>query len=158
MIDLARQFFALPPADKERVHIRHSPHFRGFSEMRNSRDWREQIHFGLEREAGPEPLRGPNLWPEALGPEWRARALAFLDEAGQPGQRLLAELGLPGTGDAEPYLLMKMICYIRMTPAGCKSSKKTELGQTSMPRSRSPSANSPRSFRAAGSAPHRTAS
>ena len=111
MLDLARQFFALPPAEKERVHIRHSPHFRGFSEMKNSRDWREQIHLGLELEAGQRPLRGPNLWPEALGPEWRARVLAFLDEAGQTGQRLLAELGLPVAGDAEPYLLMKMICY-----------------------------------------------
>jgi isopenicillin N synthase-like dioxygenase len=111
MIELARQFFSLPAADKERIHIRHSPHFRGYSEMKNARDWREQIHFGWEHQAGSHPLRGPNLWPGALGAEWRSRVLSFLDEAGRTGQRLLAELGLPGAADAEPYLLMKMICY-----------------------------------------------
>ena len=111
MLELARQFFALSPADKEDIHIRQSRHFRGFSEMKNARDWREQIHFGLERPAGSQPLRGPNLWPEALGPAWRTSVLSFLDEAGRTGERLLSELGLPGAEDGEPYLLMKMICY-----------------------------------------------
>ena len=118
-IDLAREFFALPAADKERIHIRRSQHYRGYSEMKNARDWREQIHFGLEREAGVHPLRGPNLWPEELGADWRARVLSFLDEAGRTGQRMLAGLGLPvAASDAEPHLLMKMICYHPQPDAG----------------------------------------
>lgn len=108
---LAREFFVLPDADKDRVHIRRSPHFRGYSVMKNERDWREQIHFGLERAPGASPLEGPNLWPDALGAAWREQALAFLDEAGRHGQQLLAELGLPLPDGGEPYLLMKMICY-----------------------------------------------
>ena len=110
-LDLARELFALPAADKDAVHIRHSPHYRGYSVMKNERDWREQIHFGLELTPGAHPLTGPNLWPAALGAKWRTEVLAFLDEAGRLGNRLLAEYGIPVREGDEPYLLMKMICY-----------------------------------------------
>lgn len=101
-LELARQFFALDTAAKNAIHIGHSPHFRGYSVMKNARDWREQIHFG----------GGSNQWPAELGAEWRARVLEFLNEANRTGQRLLADFGLPlPEPGAEPYLLMKMICY-----------------------------------------------
>jgi isopenicillin N synthase-like dioxygenase len=102
MIELARQFFDLPAEEKDRIHIRHSQHFRGYSEMKNSRDWREQIHFGAEHQA-------PNQWPSALGSTWQQQVLEFLETARREGERIMQELGLPVAPD--PYLLLKMICY-----------------------------------------------
>src|SRR5262245_9235605 len=68
VLDDAHTFFALPQKIKSAIAIEHSQHFRGYSEMKNERDWREQLHLGAERQAlGDEPsflqLEGPNLWP-----------------------------------------------------------------------------------------------
>ena len=41
--ELAHALLGALPAEKERLHIRHSTNFRGFSQMKNSRDWREQL-------------------------------------------------------------------------------------------------------------------
>jgi isopenicillin N synthase-like dioxygenase len=112
ILDAAREFFALPPEEKDRVHISRSPHFRGYSVMKNARDWREQIHLGCEEPpggSGYRQLQGPNLWPDALGPRWRSRLLSFLEEMREVGNRLLRDCGLPV--EDRPYLLMKMICY-----------------------------------------------
>jgi len=123
MLDAAAAFFALPDEEKLVVHIRQSPHFRGYSVMHNRRDWREQIHFGAEREpggAGWRSLEGPNQWPAALGPSWRELVLEYLHQAASAGQRLLRDLGLPVA--AHPYLLLKMICYHPQTDsAGTRS-------------------------------------
>ncbi|CAI1550164.1 2-oxoglutarate-dependent ethylene/succinate-forming enzyme [Serratia quinivorans] len=75
----ARQFFALPEADKLAVQMVHSPHFRGYNRAaaeltRGQPDWREQFDIGAERPAlqlaNETPcwarLQGPNQWPEAL--------------------------------------------------------------------------------------------
>ena len=75
----ARQFFALPEADKLAVQMVHSPHFRGDNRAaaelaRGQPDWREQFDIGAERPAlqlaNETPrwarLQGPNQWPEAL--------------------------------------------------------------------------------------------
>ncbi|NTX77977.1 isopenicillin N synthase family oxygenase [Serratia proteamaculans] len=75
----ARQFFALPEADKLAVQMVHSPHFRGYNRAaaeltRGQPDWREQFDIGAERPAlqlayeTPRwaRLQGPNQWPEAL--------------------------------------------------------------------------------------------
>jgi isopenicillin N synthase-like dioxygenase len=121
----AREFFALPPPEKDAVHIRHSRHFRGYSEIRTPRDSREQVHLAHERPAahdGPDYLRlqGPNLWPEQLGDAWRATMLDFLECAGELGCSMLAAvargLGLPESCFLAPceepaYLLMKLINY-----------------------------------------------
>jgi isopenicillin N synthase-like dioxygenase len=121
----ARDFFALPARDKAALHIERSPHFRGWSEMRNERDWREQLHFGSETPAlasGPawRQLAGPNLWPETLGAVWRATVLGFMDAIADLGAQMLAALaqglGLhpdrfaPAVGSS-PYRLLKLICY-----------------------------------------------
>ncbi|MBM3785501.1 MAG: isopenicillin N synthase family oxygenase [Acidobacteria bacterium] len=125
----AREFFALAPAEKERLAIARSPHFRGYSEMRNERDWREQIHFGHEEPAAAgtvdpcEQLRGPNLWPG--DPGWRRKILELLADLEQAGRDVLATFAhgagmqgddlLPST--ERPYLLLKLIHYLE-PPAG----------------------------------------
>lgn len=117
----AHEFFALPRAAKEATAIERSRHFRGWSEMHNERDWREQIHLGRERaatgEAPPERLEGPNLWP--LDERWRATITAYLDAVSALGERLLAcvaaDLGLSTSPFAgvgrEGYVLLKLIGY-----------------------------------------------
>ena len=119
----AHAFFDLPQEIKTELAIEHSRHFRGYSEMKNERDWREQLHFGAERPAaGDEPpflrLEGPNLWPPDSA--WRDRILRYLAEVVEVGKEVLANLcaGLeieqtsfadrPGL---DPYLVMKLICY-----------------------------------------------
>jgi len=125
----AAAFFALPAPAKAAVGIAASPHFRGYSEMHNERDWREQIHFGREQaavvgEAEHLRLLGPNLWP--VDAAWRQRLLAWMAAVADVGRRVLAFLatwlGLPADAFAEPkgraaYLLLKLICY-HAQPAG----------------------------------------
>lgn len=112
MLAGAQAFFALPAAEKESLHIRQSPHFRGYSAMHNERDWREQIHFGSETPPGGDAYRslaGPNQWPTALGPAWRELVLDYLHQTAAAGARILRNLDLPVPD--RPYLLLKMICY-----------------------------------------------
>jgi isopenicillin N synthase-like dioxygenase len=127
----ARAFFALPQASKAAIAIEHSQHFRGYSEMKNERDWREQLHLGAEREVSEnEPLslreddppflrlEGPNLWPP--DPAWRDRMLRYLSTVEDIGKEILAKvsagLGLNPASFADqpglhPYFVMKLICY-----------------------------------------------
>ena len=76
---IANQFFDLPLAEREAIAIGNSPHFRGYTllknEMTNGRvDWRDQIDIGPEEDEpqlqpGDPPwlkLRGPNQWPQNL--------------------------------------------------------------------------------------------
>ncbi len=71
VLDKTRAFFALPEEDKQRIHISRSDNFRGYSAMESERDWREQLHFGLDWPEGawapgrPDPYRlaGANPWP-----------------------------------------------------------------------------------------------
>lgn len=56
MIAIAREFFALPEADKLAIENTHSPHFRGYTRVggeltQGKTDWREQIDIGQERPA-----------------------------------------------------------------------------------------------------------
>lgn len=126
VLSASNQFFDLDKAEKNALHIKQSAHFRGYSEMKNERDWREQIHFSLEL---PEPpagqpnylqLTGPNQWPATLGPAFQDTLQAFMLAANTVGEKLLEALGEllalpPGyflpTGDEPPYLLLKLICY-----------------------------------------------
>ena len=98
---LAKQFFALPEAQKQQVAMIHSPHFRGYnraaSELtRGQPDWREQFDIGAERPALPlsaatppwRRLQGPNLWPDAL-PALRPALLAWQKSMARLGTTLL---------------------------------------------------------------------
>src|SRR5215471_12626299 len=93
----ARTFFDLDLAEKRALAIERSAHFRGYSEMRNARDWREQIHFGREEPpAGSGPdyarLRGPNLWPSDSA--WRDRLLDLMRDLERAGRDILSALAL----------------------------------------------------------------
>jgi isopenicillin N synthase-like dioxygenase len=123
VLGAARALFALPAEDKDAIHIRRSAHFRGYSEMKNERDWREQLHLAREEApVGPGPayerLHGPNLWPAPLGAPFRAAMLDYLEAGGHLGAALLAALALgldlaEGAfgAAAEGHLLLKLICY-----------------------------------------------
>ncbi|CAE7792702.1 DIN11 [Symbiodinium sp. CCMP2592] len=137
LLQSAREFFSLPPDQKEQLDYHLSPEFRGFMRQgaentAGAVDEREQIEFGRE-ESRPvrsreEPhtlynrLRGPNLWPEqptSLRPlmtSW----LAEMEELSRQLTRALAvSLGLTETGlDAyfrEPHVQAKLVHY--PTPA-----------------------------------------
>ncbi|MEO6953111.1 MAG: 2OG-Fe(II) oxygenase family protein [Polyangia bacterium] len=107
---IATRFFARPSEEKRALDIGRSPHHRGYSEMHNERDWREQLHLGREApplgDAGYLALVGPNQWPR--DDAFRAAMLVHLEETSALGLRLLDAIGLPF---ADPYLVMKLICY-----------------------------------------------
>jgi isopenicillin N synthase-like dioxygenase len=122
MVIVARRFFDLPIEVKRELAIEHSLHFRGWSEMRNERDWREQIHLGGEQESDArEPqyllLRGPNLWP--ADPAFRAAVTRYIEVVAAAGEHILATIanGLGFGPDVfgaiakDGYHLLKLICY-----------------------------------------------
>lgn len=133
VLEGARQLFAeLSAEEKQFLHINGSSNFRGYSDMKNDRDWREQMHFGPERcpppaiERGYRRLVGPNQWPQRFGAGWRDLMLAYLASVGDLGRRVLSVLavglGLPadafaGPRDDDAYLLMKLLCYHPQTDA-----------------------------------------
>lgn len=115
VLSAARALFALPAAEKEALRIERSAHYRGWSQMHNERDYREQIHFGRELPAaGDDPpylrLVGPNLWPP--DPAFRAAVLAYMDAVARVGEGILKAFTEGAGGVAEEgYLLLKMIGY-----------------------------------------------
>jgi isopenicillin N synthase-like dioxygenase len=121
-IAAAHEFFALPRSVKAELAIEGSAHFRGWSEMHNERDWREQLHLGRELpDAGASPaflqLEGPNFWPAK--PAWRRSIENYSAATSALGERILgsvaAAMGLPITPFAgvgrDGYLVMKLIGY-----------------------------------------------
>jgi isopenicillin N synthase-like dioxygenase len=128
-LEASRWFFALPRAAKAAVAIERSPHFRGWSEMHNERDWREQLHLGRERPAadgGPafRRLEGPNLWPNDA--TWRALLSRYTGVAAALGERILrriaGRLGVDpaclGAVGSDGYLVAKLIGYHAQRAAG----------------------------------------
>lgn len=107
----ARDFFALPVADKLAIENVTSPHFRGYTRTGGERtqgevDWREQIDIGPEREVvagGPDfhRLIGPNLWPAAQ-PELQQVVTEWHDHLSGVARRLLRAWAL-SLGAAESY-------------------------------------------------------
>ncbi|MEV7693911.1 2-oxoglutarate and iron-dependent oxygenase domain-containing protein [Microbacterium sp. NPDC089189] len=126
----ARDFFALPEADKLAIENVKSPHFRGYTRVggeltQGKVDWREQIDIGPERDAIDDPeapdfarLTGPNLWPAAQ-PELRDVVTEWHDRLTEIARTLLREwavvLGAPSDyfdrhfGD--PSTLIKIVRY-----------------------------------------------
>jgi isopenicillin N synthase-like dioxygenase len=102
----AREFFALPAAERRALAIARSPHFRGYTMLGDERtkgvsDWREQIDVGPEEPAatlahGDPPwrrLRGPNQWPASL-PAMRPAVLAWMQAMDRVGLGVLRALAL----------------------------------------------------------------
>lgn len=126
----ARDFFALPVADKLAIENVRSPHFRGYTRVGGERtqgrvDWREQIDIGPEREAVSDPdapdfarLIGPNLWPAAQ-PELREVVTEWHAQLSGVARRLLRAWALSlGAEESffddhfgEPSTLIKIIRY-----------------------------------------------
>ncbi|WP_328970202.1 isopenicillin N synthase family dioxygenase [Streptomyces sp. NBC_00239] len=139
ILDLTRQFFALPEADRLAVSNLNSPHFRGYTRIGHeltggASDWRDQLDVGAERPApavGPHDpaylwLEGPNQWPAAL-PELRPVVLEWQARLAAVAHRLLREL-LGSIGAPEdffdaafadrPHLHTKLIRYPGSAPSG----------------------------------------
>jgi isopenicillin N synthase-like dioxygenase len=138
VLALAREFFALPQAEKLKIENVNSPQFRGYTRVGQERtnrqpDRREQLDIGVERdtrEPGPgEPaywrLHGPNQWPASL-PELREVLLAYMEDMEQIAlvlvRALARSLGQPAdrfdstfTPDPSPHL--KIIRYPSVTDA-----------------------------------------
>ncbi|GAA5033512.1 isopenicillin N synthase family dioxygenase [Microbacterium fluvii] len=126
----ARDFFALPEADKLAIENVGSPHFRGYTRIGGERtqgkvDWREQIDIGPERAAVADPdapdfarLIGPNLWPDAQ-PELREVVTEWQEHLAGVARRLLRAwalaLGAPESyfdeHFGEPSTLLKIVRY-----------------------------------------------
>jgi len=122
ILEASRSFFLLSPEEKEALAIEGSSHFRGWSQMRNERDWREQLHLGRERcSAGDDPafhrLEGPNLWPADAS--WREVISRYIEVAAHLGElflhRIASCLGVDPTGFGhianEGYIVAKLIGY-----------------------------------------------
>lgn len=125
---VAREFFALPEADKLAIENVNSPQFRGYTRVGGERtqgkvDWREQIDVGPEREAitggpGYSRLIGPNLWPDAL-PELREVVQEWQDHLTGVARTLLRAWALAlGAEESyfdrhfgEPSTLTKIVRY-----------------------------------------------
>lgn len=113
-VELARSFFALADVEKRALAIEGSAHFRGYSVMRNQRDWREQIHFGREEVAvvsarNYDGLRGPNLWPEDV--RWKSEVIRLIRDLEIVGREVLRRFGEWMVEEERSYLLLKMIHY-----------------------------------------------
>lgn len=103
VVGVAREFFALPEADKLAIEMVKSPYFRGYNRVggeltQGKVDWREQIDICPEREPlplGPDHrvynlLQGPNQWPAAL-PKLRHVVDRWNEAMAELADRLLAE-------------------------------------------------------------------
>jgi len=113
LLTAARDFFALPEADKLAIENVNSPHFRGYTRIGGERtqgkvDWREQIDIGPERSAVTDPeapdfarLIGPNLWPAAQ-PELRDVVTEWHDHLSGVARKLLRAWAL-SLGASEAY-------------------------------------------------------
>eukprot|EP01037_Dinobryon_pediforme_P019272 gene19272-19666_t len=132
VVAASKLFFALPEAEKLKVAMVNSPHFRGYNRAgleytRGKQDWREQLDVNTEGTAvalGPDTppwarLIGPNQWPEAL-PELKPLVLRYQAEVTRVGIEVLkaiaVALGQPATVFEDLYTplpsqLLKLIRY-----------------------------------------------
>jgi isopenicillin N synthase-like dioxygenase len=110
VFDMSRRFFDLPDAQKRRIHISRSPHYRGYLGLLEKGNTDpsfkgnnlEAFHCATElEETHPDvqaglPLRGPNLWPAA--PDgFRDTVYSYYERTYQVGATLL-ELLAEGLG------------------------------------------------------------
>ncbi len=132
IIRAANQFFELPIDERESLAIGNSPHFRGYTLLKNERtggkiDWRDQIDIGPEEpefELKPNDppwlrLRGPNQWPQSLPsmPTTIQTWMAAIQPLGMALMQALAKgLGKPGNYfddrmEPDAYTRVKVIRY-----------------------------------------------
>lgn len=88
-----KEFFALPPADKQRV-VRTAGNVWGFYDgelTKNVRDWKQIFDVGYAETEGPLAGALPQ-WPESQ-PELRKTVLDFMEACRGVAHRLLAAIG-----------------------------------------------------------------
>lgn len=132
VLQLARDFFALPLADKLAVKMTNTPHFRGYTRLQGELtlgkpDLREQFDIMQEEIANPprsdvpkwSQLQGPNQWPSQL-PQMKTILLEWQKDLADTSVTLLkalavaleqSETAFDATIDAGPYQHMKLIRY-----------------------------------------------
>lgn len=102
----ADAFFGLPVAEKEKVSILKTPHYRGWAhdglesldETSGQKDRKESFNIGYDmdpsdpRVIAGAPFRGVNQWPELPG--FRETMLAYYDAALELGVRLSRAIAL----------------------------------------------------------------
>ncbi|MDQ1122739.1 isopenicillin N synthase family dioxygenase [Microbacterium trichothecenolyticum] len=130
LLKAAKDFFALPEADKLAIENVTSPHFRGYTRVGGERtqgrvDWREQIDIGPERDAIDDPdgpgynrLIGPNLWPAAQ-PELKEVVTEWHDHLTGVARKLLRAWALALGAEeqyfdrhfGDPQTLIKIVRY-----------------------------------------------
>jgi isopenicillin N synthase-like dioxygenase len=106
ILSAARDFFALPDAERHALAIANSPHFRGYTLLgaevtKKARDWREAFDAGPEEPATKiapaDPvwlrLRGPNQWPSRL-PGMQHAVLEWMHAMDALGLAVLRALAL----------------------------------------------------------------
>lgn len=106
MFQVTKEFFALPAEEKLAIEMVNSSQFRGYTRVAGERtkgqaDWREQVDFGVEREAIPQHpglpawtrLQGPNQWPAGL-PALRPHIIAWQTKISAVAIRLLEAFAL----------------------------------------------------------------
>ncbi|MDT0115574.1 2-oxoglutarate and iron-dependent oxygenase domain-containing protein [Microbacterium sp. PRF11] len=130
LLKVAKDFFALPEAEKLSIENVTSPHFRGYTRVGGERtqgrvDWREQIDIGPERDAiddregpGYNRLIGPNLWPAAQ-PELKDVVTEWHDHLTGVARKLLRAWALALGAEeqyfdrhfGDPQTLIKIVRY-----------------------------------------------
>ncbi|HAP77897.1 MAG TPA: isopenicillin N synthase family oxygenase [Acidimicrobiaceae bacterium] len=125
LIDLAREFFSLPEARKQRVSMEHGgPAWRGWFPLGGELtsgvpDRKEGYYFGAELPPDPRPMHGPNLWP-ARPAELADAVLQWMAMMGELAQEVLSLMaqGLGLSGDyfrrgltADPTPLFRIFRY-----------------------------------------------
>ncbi|KTS92490.1 oxidoreductase [Microbacterium testaceum] len=130
LLQAAKDFFALPEAEKLAIENVTSPHFRGYTRVGGERtqgrvDWREQIDIGPERDAIDDPdgpgynrLIGPNLWPAAQ-PELKEVVTEWHDHLTGVARKLLRAWALALGAEeqyfdrhfGDPQTLIKIVRY-----------------------------------------------
>ncbi|KQM40348.1 Isopenicillin N synthase [Microbacterium testaceum StLB037] len=130
LLRAAKDFFALPEAEKLSIENVTSPHFRGYTRVGGERtqgrvDWREQIDIGPERAPLTDPdgpgynrLVGPNLWPAAQ-PELQDVVTEWHDHLTGVARKLLRAWALALGAEeqyfdrhfGDPQTLIKIVRY-----------------------------------------------
>ncbi|MBS1990176.1 MAG: isopenicillin N synthase family oxygenase [Cyanobacteria bacterium SZAS LIN-3] len=122
-------FFATSAEEKNSIHIKNSSNHRGYGLLKNYRDWREQIHLGVDApgymqqdSAAPYwSLWGANQWPASGGEKFKTTMLAYFAAVDALARRILSALALAlekpedyftGRMKDRPYLLMKAMSYL----------------------------------------------
>ncbi len=145
MLELTEAFFNLPQAEKDKINISFSPHYRGYGKLgeeltKGIRDYKETYDFGLEQAArqtsDEQPyliLQGPNQWPESetlRALRWKETVLEYIAAVQTAGTQIMSAmaltLGLPDNyftdkfcpQQRDAYAILRLLRYPpgRMNP------------------------------------------